>query len=151
MYLVDTDVISEIRKGEKANSGVRAFFESASRDGLDLYLSVVTIGELRQGVERIRHRGDGNQANLLERWLNQVSKAYADAILPIDEETAHVWGRLRVPNPENPLDKQIAATALIHDLTVVTRKRRAFRAYGGKAQKSVCVTSRFVRIEAETA
>jgi toxin FitB len=130
MYLVDTDVISEIRKGEKANSGVRAFFESASRDGLDLYLSVVTIGELRQGVERIRHRGDGNQANLLERWLNQVSKAYADAILPIDEETAHVWGRLRVPNPENPLYKQIAATALIHDLTVVTRNAEHFAPTG---------------------
>ena len=130
MYLVDTDVISEIRKGEKANSGVRAFFEDAGRDGVDLYLSVVTIGELRQGVERIRHRGDGEQAQLLERWLRKVSGAYADAILPIDEETAHVWGRLRVPNPENPLDKQIAATALIHDLTVVTRNSEHFAPTG---------------------
>jgi predicted nucleic acid-binding protein len=130
MYLVDTDVISEIRKGEKANEGVRSFFESAARQGLDLYLSVVTIGELRQGVERIRHRGDGVQADLLERWLRQVSRAYADAILPIDEETAHVWGRLRVPNPENPLDKQIAATALIHDLTVLTRNTEHFAPTG---------------------
>jgi toxin FitB len=130
VYLVDTDVISEIRKGEKANSGVRAFFESARRDGVDLYLSVVSIGELRQGVERIRHRGDGKRANLLERWLKQVTRAYADAILPIDEETAHVWGRLRVPNPENPLDKQIAATALIHDLMVVTRNTEHFAPTG---------------------
>jgi predicted nucleic acid-binding protein len=130
MYLVDTDVISEIRKGEKANSGVRAFFEGSSRDGVDLYLSVVSIGELRQGVERIRHRGDAEQAKLLERWLKHVSRAYADAILPIDEETAHVWGRLRVPNPENPLDKQIAATALIHDLTVVTRNTEHFSPTG---------------------
>ena len=130
MYLVDTDVISEIRKGEKANPGVREFFESASRQGLDLYLSVVSIGELRQGVERIRHRGDEEQAHLLERWLQHVSSAYADAILPIDEETAHVWGRLRVPNPENPLDKQIAATALIHDLTVVTRNTEHFAPTG---------------------
>jgi toxin FitB len=130
MYLVDTDVISEIRKGEKANSGVRVFFDSASRDGVDLYLSVVSIGELRQGVERIRHRGDSEQANLLERWLHQVTGAYADAILPFDEETAHVWGRLRVPNPENPLDKQIAATALIHDLTVVTRNTEHFAPTG---------------------
>jgi len=130
MYLIDTDVISEIRKGEKANAGVRAFFESASREELDLYLSVVSIGELRQGVERIRHRGDAEQARLLERWLKQVSRAYADAILPIDEETAHVWGRLRVPNPENPLDKQIAATALIHDLTVVTRNTEHFTSTG---------------------
>jgi len=130
MYLVDTDVISEIRKGDKANLGVRAFFDSASRDGIDLYLSVVSIGELRQGVERIRHRGDLEQAQLLEHWLNQVSRAYADAILPIDEETAHVWGRLRVPNPENPLDKQIAATALIHDLAVVTRNTEHFAPTG---------------------
>ena len=130
MYLADTDVISEIRKGEKANPGVRAFFESASRNAVDIYLSVVSIGELRQGVERIRHRGDEAQARLLERWLNRVSRAYADAILPIDEETAHVWGRLRVRNPENPLDKQIAATALIYDLTVVTRNIEHFAATG---------------------
>jgi toxin FitB len=130
MYLVDTDVISEMRKGAKANPGVRAFFESASRDGIDLYLSVVSIGELRQGVERIRHRGDKEQADLLERWLRQVSRTYADAILPLDEDTAHVWGHLRVPNPENPLDKQIAATALIHDLTVVTRNTGHFAPTG---------------------
>ena len=121
MYLVDTDVISEIRKGEKANPGVRAFFEDTSRESVDLYLSVVTIGELRQGVERIRHRGDDAQATVLGRWLKQVTTTYTESILAFDEETAHVWGRLRVPNPENPLDKQIAATALIHDLTVVTR------------------------------
>jgi len=72
-------------------------------------------------VERLRHRGDVKQADLLERWLRRVAQSYADSILPFDEETAHVWGRLRVPNPEDPLDKQIAATALIHDLTVVTR------------------------------
>ena len=130
VYLVDTDVISEIRKGEKANDGVRAFFENAGRDGVDLYLSVVSIGELRQGVERIRHRGDVEQARLLERWLKHVSRAYADAFLPIDEETAHVWGRLRVPNRENPLDKMIAATALIHDLTVVTRNTDHFAPTG---------------------
>ena len=130
MYLVDTDVISEIRKGEKANSGVREFFEIASRDVMPLYLSVVTVGELRTGVERLRHRGDIKQADLLERWLRQVTQSYADAILPFDEETAHVWGRLRVPNPENPLDKQIAATALIHDLTVVTRNTEHFASTG---------------------
>lgn len=130
MYLVDTDVISEIRKGEKAHDGVREFFEVASRDAIPLYLSVVTVGELRTGVERLRHRGDTKHANLLDRWLRQVTQSYADAILPFDEETAHVWGRLRVPNPENPLDKQIAATALIHDLTVVTRNTEHFAPTG---------------------
>jgi toxin FitB len=57
---------------------------------------------------------------------------YADSILPFDEETAHVWGRLRVPNPENPLDKQIAATALINDLTVVTRNTDYFAPTGAR-------------------
>jgi predicted nucleic acid-binding protein len=122
MYLVDTEVISEARKGDRSNAGVRAFFSRASQDGAELYLSAVTIGELRQGVERIRHRGDKAQAQRLERWLLQVTSAYADRILPLDEETAHIWGRLRVPNPENPLDKQIAATALIHDLEVISAK-----------------------------
>ena len=89
-----------------------------------------TIGELRQGVERIRHRGDGAQAKRLGRWLKQVTTIYAESILPFDEETAQVWGRLRVPNPENPLDKQIAATALIHDLTVVTRNTDHFAPTG---------------------
>jgi predicted nucleic acid-binding protein len=121
VYLLDTDVISEMRKGNKTNPGVRAFFAETSRELLDLYLSVVTIGELRQGVERIRHRGDDSQATRLERWLKQVTTTYAEVILPFDEEMAHVWGRLRVPNHENPLDKQIAATALVHDLTVATR------------------------------
>jgi predicted nucleic acid-binding protein len=121
MYLVDTDVISEARKGDKANAGVRAFFNSACRDNTALYLSVITIGELRQGVENIRHRGDKPQAARLERWLNRIMNDYADAILPFDQEAAQVWGRLRAPNRENPLDKQIAATALIYGLIVVTR------------------------------
>ena len=121
MYLVDTDVISEARKGDQGNAGVRAFFSRASQQGDELYLSAVTIGELRQGVERIRHRGDKAQAQRLEQWLLQVTSAYADRILPLDEEIAQIWGRLRVPNAENPLDKQIAATALIHDLEVISR------------------------------
>ena len=121
MYLIDTDVISEARKGEKANAGVQAFFNGAIRDHLSLYLSVVTVGELRQGVEIIRHRGDTPQAHRLERWLARVTRDYADAILSFEEDTAHIWGRLRVPHPENPLDKHIAATALIYDLVVVTR------------------------------
>ena len=121
MFLVDTDVISEARKGEKANAGVREFFDNASRNDNALFLSAITIGELRQGVEIIRHRGDSAQSARLERWLDRLTVDYADAILPFDQETAQIWGRLRAPHPENPLDKQIAATALIYNLTVVTR------------------------------
>ncbi len=121
MFLVDTDVISEARKGEHANPGVKAFFKKAGEDAVPLYLSAVTIGELRQGVETIRFRGEGIQAERLERWLKRVTSEYSEAILGFDEEIAQIWGRLRVPHPENPLDKQIAATALIYDLTVATR------------------------------
>jgi predicted nucleic acid-binding protein len=121
MYLVDTDVISESRKGIGANKGVRAFFQAVAADDYPLYLSAITIGELRRGVEKIRHRGDLEQANHLERWLMRLVEQYAEAILAFDDEIAQVWGRLRVPHAESPIDKQIAATALIHDLTVVTR------------------------------
>lgn len=130
MYLIDTDVISEARKGDQANPGVQSFFRSAAGDQTPLYLSAVTIGELRQGVELIRHRGDAAQAERLERWLDRVSQDYADSILAFDGETAEVWGRLRVPHPENPLDKQIAATALINQLTVVTRNTAHYEPTG---------------------
>lgn len=130
MYLVDTDVISEARKGVKANSGVRAFFASAARESTRLYLSVITLGELRLGVERIRYRGDRTQARTLERWLQRVTTTYGDAILPFEEDTADIWGRLRASHPENPLDKQIAATALIYDLIVVTRNTSHYESTG---------------------
>ncbi len=121
MYLVDTDVISEARKRTRANPGVRGFFRDAAAQGTPLYLSAVTIGELRQGVEAVRHRGDLVQAARLARWLRTITTEYAEAILAFDEEIAQIWGRLRVPHAENPLDKQIAATALMYGLTVVTR------------------------------
>jgi predicted nucleic acid-binding protein len=121
MYLVDTDVISNARKDARANPGVRRFFRDAATQGIRLFLSAITIGELRQGVEMVRYRGDLAQATRLARWLETVTRNYADAILPFDDEIAQIWGRLRVPHPENPLDKQIAATALIYGLTVVTR------------------------------
>jgi predicted nucleic acid-binding protein len=130
VYLIDTNVISEARKGERANPGVRAFFERVVREGQDVFLSVVTVGELRRGVDLIRHRGDAEQAAVLEAWLTGILTDYSDGILDIDEEVAQVWGRLRVPHPENALDKQIAATALIHDLTVVTRNEQHFGGTG---------------------
>lgn len=132
MYLIDTDVISEARKREKANPGVRSFFQNAALDNAPLYLSVVTIGELRQGVESLRHRGDSAQANRLERWLIGIAADFSASVLSFDEDMAHVWGKLRVPHPENPVDKQIAATALLHDLIVVTRNDAHFRPTGVK-------------------
>lgn len=130
MYLVDTDVISNARRSTHANPGVRRFLRNAATQGVPLFLSAVTIGELRQGVEAVRHRGDLAQATRLSRWLSRVTSDYADAILPFDEEIAQIWGRLRVPHAENPLDKQIAATAMVYGLTVVTRNVLHFEPTG---------------------
>jgi toxin FitB len=132
MFLVDTNVISEVRKRERANAGVLAFFRDAARDDTDIYLSVVTVAELRRGVELIRYRGDAAQASLLDNWLGSVLRDYGQYVLPVDEEIGQVWGRLRVPHPENALDKLIAATALIHDLTVVTRNVDDFAGTGAR-------------------
>jgi predicted nucleic acid-binding protein len=126
MYLVDTNVISEVRKGYKANKGVRAFFKQIIEDEAQIFISVVTVGELRRGVELIRHRGDVRQSNKLENWLEGLLVEYKDYILDINQDIAQLWGRLRVPHPENSLDKMIAATALIYDLTVVTRNHKDF-------------------------
>jgi len=130
MYLVDTNVISEARKKSKANKGVRAFFKQAIENETPMFISVVTVGELRRGVELIRHRGDTRQANQLEKWLETLLVEYKDSILDINQDIAQLWGRLRVPHPENALDKQIAATALIYDLTVVTRNHNDFSKTG---------------------
>ncbi|GAB7536014.1 PIN domain-containing protein [Burkholderia sp. 3C] len=132
MYLVDTNVISEVRKRDRADKGVMAFFRKAAQDDVDLYLSIVTIGELRRGVEIIRHRGDKAQATRLEKWLVGILQEFDQNILAADEEVGQLWGRLRVPHPEHALDKLIAATALIHDLTVVTRNVDDFTGTGAR-------------------
>lgn len=130
MYLIDTNVISEARKRDKANSGVIRFFERAQVNGDPLYVSVITVGEIRRGIELIRHRGDARQARQLESWLALLLREFEDHILDFAHDEAQVWGRLRVPHPENAIDKQIAATALTHDLTVVTRNLDHFEGLG---------------------
>ena len=126
MYLVDTNVISEARKKSKANKGVRAFFRQTIEDETQLFISVVTVGVLRRGVELIRYRGDVRQANQLEKWLEPLLTEFQDHILDINQDIAQLWGRLRVPHSENALNKQLAATALIYELTVVTRNHKDF-------------------------
>ena len=130
VYLIDTNIVSETRKKERANPGVVKFFDHVVASGEPVYLSVVPIGELRRGVELIRHRGETDQAKLLETWLTMVLDRYGENILAFEADAAPVWGRLRVPNPGHEMDKQIAAIALVNDLTVVTRNTADFEGTG---------------------
>jgi toxin FitB len=130
MYLLDTNIISELRKRDRANPGIARFFRQIAEQEAISYLSVITIGELRRGVDIIQHRGDFTQAQSLETWLATILDRYAENILDFGQEEAQIWGRLRVPHPENALDKQIAATALVYDLTLVTRNVKDFAATG---------------------
>jgi len=132
MYLIDTNVISEMRKGKKADIRVQDFFKEIIHNNIATYISVITIGELRRGIEKLRHRNDTKQADMLETWLSEVLVNYKDHILVFDEEAAQVWGHLRVPHHEHLLDKQIAAIALVHDLTIVTRNTDDFSSSGVK-------------------
>ena len=130
MYLLDTNIISELRKRDRANPGITRFFRQIVEQEIITYLGVITTGELRRGVGIIRHQGDATQAKSLETWLQIIIDRYAENILNFGREEAQIWGRLRVPYPENALDKQIAATALVYDLTLVTRNIQDFTVTG---------------------
>lgn len=130
MYLVDTDVLFEARKRSKANPGVREFIRRAIESRDPLFVSVITVGELRTGIGRIRSRGEAKAAVRLERWLEGILNDYPENILGIDADTAQLWGTIHLPGHFGPLDRQIAATARIHDLTLVTRRARAYAGCG---------------------
>lgn len=116
-FLLDTNVVSEIRK-EVPNAGVAAWFASVSAS--ELFLSVLVVGEIRQGVDRLARR-DPVQAETFERWLAQLVDAYGDRVVPVTAEVAQAWGRLNVPDPLPVVDGLLAATALVHGWTLVTR------------------------------
>jgi predicted nucleic acid-binding protein len=117
-FLLDTNVVSEARKGRRADAGVRAWLASVS--GADLHVSVLVLGEIRQGIEGLRRR-DPAQAEVLEAWLGRLRRDYADRVLPIDAEVAEEWGRMNVPDPVPSRDGLMAATARVRRLTFVTR------------------------------
>ncbi len=127
MYLVDTNAVSELRKGPKADRGVAHLLKIAEQE---VFLPVQVIGELRQGVESLRHRRDFQQAQVLEVWLETVLDVFALRVLVFDAACAQTWGRLMGPSDQNPIDKQIAAIALVYDLTVVTRNESHFKSTG---------------------
>lgn len=130
MYLLDTNVVSELRRPERADANVRAW---ASNTPAELYaLSVVTVLELERGLLLIERR-DAKQGGVLRRWLErEILAPLAARILPIDIPIARRCARLHVPDPRPERDALIAATALVHSLTVATRNIADFEPMGVK-------------------
>ncbi len=117
-FLIDTNVLSELRKGARADVNVRRWFEGI--DESSIFLSLLVTGEIRRGIESIRKR-DPRAASTLERWLDNVMEAHSERVLPVDAATADEWGRLDARGSLPVVDGLLAATARVHDLTLVTR------------------------------
>lgn len=125
-FLLDTNVVSEIRKPQ-GNAHVRNWLSSVP--GSDLYLSVLVVGEIRQGIERLRRR-DAPQAAVYEAWLAALRRDYVTRILPVTADIAEEWGRLNAPTPLPAIDGLLAATASVRGLTLVTRNVADFARTG---------------------
>jgi predicted nucleic acid-binding protein len=120
-YLIDTNIISEVRKGNHCDANVTTWYASIADD--DLFLSTLVLGEIRKGVELARPR-DSRKAAALERWLREVEGAFAGRVLGIDNAVADQWGRMSAIRPIPVIDGLLAATALTNGLTLVTRNDR---------------------------
>lgn len=116
-FLLDTNVVSEARKRE-GNPNVTRWLRGVR--GSELFLSVLVIGEIRQGIERLRRR-DPDQAAVFATWLSRLNRDYADRLLPVTTQVAEEWGRLNASAPLPPVDALLAATAKVHGMTFVTR------------------------------
>ena len=126
-YLLDTNIILELRKRRRCNVGVAKWF--ATLEDQDIFLSVLVIGEIRKGIESIRRR-DSLAAGALDNWLSQLVITFSERIIPVDRRVAETWGRLNVPNPLPVIDGLLAATALVKGFTLVTRNVSDIEATG---------------------
>lgn len=120
-YLVDTNVLSELRKGVRTNDRVRAWFSRVADE--ELFISVVAVGEIRRGIDAIRRR-DLRQAASLEQWLRRLVVDHGDRLLPVDLAVAEEWGRLSAIRSSSVVNTLLAATARVHGLTLATRNLR---------------------------
>jgi len=126
MFLIDTDILSALNK-RRRNHDVEAWF-GRQRDN-DLFLSVISIGEIERGIA-LQRRSNANFASALAEWLDQVLATFSDRILPFDLAAARRWGLLSAAIGHHGADLQIAATALEHGLTVMTRNVSHFDSTG---------------------
>ncbi|MCC6007227.1 MAG: type II toxin-antitoxin system VapC family toxin [Rhodobacteraceae bacterium] len=117
-FLIDTNIISELRKGARCDPGVATWWSSVAEE--DLWLSALVLGGIRKGVELARRRDPGKAA-ALEAWLGEVVSGFGDRVLPIDTAVAEEWGRMSAARPAPVIDALLAATAKVNGLTLVTR------------------------------
>lgn len=117
-YLLDTNIISEVRKGSDCNPHVAAWYDSIAEDSI--YVSVLVLGEIRKGIERARSTNPA-QARALENWLSALSESFVSRILPIDLAVADEWGRMSAQRPVSTIDALLAATAKVHQMVLATR------------------------------
>jgi toxin FitB len=117
-YLIDTNVISELRKGKRANPGVASWFATLADE--EIFLSALTLGEIRRGIESIRRR-DPSAATALESWFGRIAAAHRERVVPVDQAIAEEWGRMNAPDPLPVVDCLLAATAKVTGLTLATR------------------------------
>ena len=117
-FLIDTNIISEVRKGGRCDPGVSAWWIGVAED--DLWLSPLVLGEIRKGVELAR-RHDSRRADVLEAWLADVMSGFGDRVLRVDAAVAEQWGRMSAIRPVPVVDALLAATAKVYGLTLVTR------------------------------
>lgn len=117
-FLVDTNIISEIRKRERAHAGVARWVGRTAVE--EIGTSVLVLAEIRRGIE-LKRRRDPVQARSLDRWFAQMRMRLGDRVLPIDEPIADAWALMGVPDPVPLIDGMLAATAKVHGPTLVTR------------------------------
>lgn len=117
-FLIDTNVISEVRKGARCDPAVTLWYSSIKDS--DLYLSALILGEIRKGIELARPR-DLAKAEALQAWLGAVVEAFGDRVIPVDRFVSDAWGRMSAMRPIPVVDGLLAATAKVHGLTLVTR------------------------------
>lgn len=128
-FLIDTNVLSELRKGERCNPHVRQWYVGIAAS--DIYVSVIVLGEIRRGIELLRRR-DSVAAARLDAWLLTLRASLGDRLLSISDEVANRWGQLGIPDSLPVADGLLAATALVHDLVLVTRNTRDVERSGAR-------------------
>lgn len=129
-FLLDTNVISEIRKRGRANPNVARWVMQTPV--ADMGTSVIVLAEIRRGIE-LKRRRDPEQARAFDRWFSQMRARLGARVLPIDEPIAEAWARLSIPDPLPFIDGVLAATAKVHGLTVVTRNTADIARTGAKS------------------